>query len=247
MRIQGCFIHTFNYLPAQIIEIKILGVSSVLVKLRNLLLVLSLGVLASGCATGRGEVDVKVAETANPAAGIAVKILEISDKRLFEISPKQPSVPSLKNKEDYENPEVKARAIARKRNSYGIALGDIVLPEGKTVSQLVQAALENGLKESGYHIVNSEQSDYENVLVLEADITEYWAWFNPGFWSVTATHRARVELIGDWPLINEERTITGEGQSSGMAITTKQWQEALEEGTENLSKDLQKKLKQPGS
>ena len=82
-----------------------------------------------GCATTRGVMDVQEEVSANPETGIAVKFARVTDARRFEIDPRQADIPSLKN-DEIDDPAITSRAIARKRNSYGKALGDILLPGG---------------------------------------------------------------------------------------------------------------------
>ena len=84
-------------------------------------------------------------ETNNPSTGDAIKFVRVSDLRQFQIDPPQPDISSLMN-DEIDDPLITSRAIARKRNSYGMALGDILLPEGKTVMKLVEAALPRDLE-----------------------------------------------------------------------------------------------------
>ena len=78
----------------------------------RILLVLCLGLLATGCATSRGVIDVTAPETANPETGVAVAVVEVKDRRAFQIDPPRPSIPSLKNDEIGDR-TITSRAIAR--------------------------------------------------------------------------------------------------------------------------------------
>ena len=102
----------------------------------------------SGCATTRGVLDMQVPDSPNPGSSETVKITEIVDRRVFEIRPKVPSIPSLKNNE-INDPSITRRAVARKRGGWGKAFGDILLPEGRTVEQPTKDALSKALRESG--------------------------------------------------------------------------------------------------
>ena len=86
----------------------------------------------TGCATSRGILEVPLTVGDNPAQGREVKIVRVSDRRTFQMKPPDPSTPSLKD-EAIDNPAITSRAIARKRSGYGMAMGDILLPEGQTV------------------------------------------------------------------------------------------------------------------
>ena len=92
-------------------------------------------VALTGCATSRSVVDPSIAASANPAQGKAVRIEKVVDAQVFEKAPSEPSTPSLDPSEPTDD-KIKARAIARKRNGYGKALGDVLLPENKTAAKV---------------------------------------------------------------------------------------------------------------
>lgn len=203
-----------------------------------------LGVLLSGCAVGRGVVDVDVAEIANPDSRNIVKLTEVTDSRTFHVSPPKPSMPSLQD-DDLSDDAIKRRAIARKRNGYGAALGDIVLPEGRTVAGLVREALANALKAQGYRVLAKGDADYDNALPLEADVIEFWSWINPGFWTIKGNHKATVSLKGPWPLKGEERVVHAKANVANMVMATAEWRELFAMGLKNLIDETKALLKKP--
>jgi hypothetical protein len=139
----------------------------------KVLVVSLLLVFLSGCATSRGVLEIQEpAASVNPAEGVALKFERISDNRKFEINPKQPDIPSLKNNE-INDQLITSRAIARKRNSYGKALGDILLPEGQTVVGVVEKSLTRGLRENGYRVLIEGEAGYDDALPLETLIRVY--------------------------------------------------------------------------
>lgn len=209
---------------------------------QKIVAVLFAGLVASGCATSRGEIDVEVPYTPNPEASEAVKLVEVSDKRVFEIKPKKPYIPSLQN-DEIDDPSITTRAIARKRNTYGMGLGDILLPEGRTVAQVVEEALVKALRESGYRVVSQGQAGYETALPLSADINQFWAWFNPGFWQITVSHKSEILLKGDWPVTDDNRTVEGNAKLHAMAAASQQWREVINNGIDDLIENLKKALR----
>ena len=76
-------------------------------------LVLACG-LATGCAAGRGTIDLKATDSVNPATGPDVKLVRVSDRRVFQVDPPQPSSPSLMDGQIGKS-AMTSRAIARKR------------------------------------------------------------------------------------------------------------------------------------
>lgn len=80
------------------------------------------------CATSRGVVVPQMTTGTNPQQGVAVRIVTVEDKRIFQIKPKDPSIPSLMD-DNIGDKDLKSRAVGRKRNSFGKVLGDVMLPE----------------------------------------------------------------------------------------------------------------------
>jgi hypothetical protein len=67
----------------------------------------------------------------------------VTDRRVFEVNPRQANIPSLMNDAEIKNPAITARAVARKRGGFGKTLGDVgdvLLPEGRTVTNVVAVA-----------------------------------------------------------------------------------------------------------
>lgn len=210
----------------------------------KIVVVLCLGVAASGCATSRGVFDVQVPDAPNPQTGQPVKLTEVVDKRVFELDPRQPSIPSLKNNE-IEDASITKRAIARKRNGFGAALGDILLPEGRTVEQVTKEALTRALHESGYRVVSEGEPGYAEAVPLQAEIRQFWAWMNPGFWQITLKYNAQVMLRGNWPLNGDKRLIEGSATYAGLAAAGEQWREVVNKGVDDFIGNLKNALQKP--
>ena len=190
---------------------------------------LFLSFVLAGCATNRGIIDVRVSKAAKSSTAIPVKIVAVNDRRVFQLAPNKPSIPSLKNGE-INDPKITSRAIARKRNTYGMALGDILLPEGRTVEQLTREALAKALNESGYQVLSKGDPGYETARPLTAEIDQFWAWVTPGFWEIAMEFEAKVRLVGDWPVAVGRRSVRGYARVTGMAGTTAMWTQVMNNG-----------------
>lgn len=200
------------------------------------------GFLLTGCATSRGVLDLKVPDLPNPASSQTVKIVNVTDKRVFEIGPKKPSTPSLQN-DEINDPEITRRAVARKRNGFGAALGDILLPEGQTVEQLTRAALVNALRDSGYRVVAEGEPGYAAAAPVSAEIQKFWAWMTPGFWEIKLRYNASIRLDGDWPLRGENRVVEGDARYAGAIASSSEWREVIDNGVADLIRNLKAMLK----
>lgn len=211
--------------------------------LRLCMVALCAGVFLSGCAVGRGVVDVRVPSSSSPAAGTPVKIVSVVDKRVFQKKPPQPSMPSLKDGE-LNDTAITSRAIARKRNTYGMALGDILLPEDRTVVSLTEEALTKALNEAGYRVLSEGDAGYADAPALTAEIEQFWAWATPGFWEISLEFESKVALRGDWPVGDAAQTVRGYAKVGSVAATESVWKEVLDKGLQDLVDKVRSVLKQ---
>ena len=201
----------------------------------------ALSLIAGGCAITRSQVALGAQAVANPASGTALKIVQVDDGRVFEINPRQPSIPSLKD-DEIGNKEITARAVARKRGGFGKAFGDVLLPEGQTVAKVVKEALTRGFRESGYRVLQPGDAGYEEARPITASINQFWAWFTPGFWAITLECQADVQIRGDAGPFQAGDAVQAYARQSGMAATDDSWKEIVEKGVEDLVKNLRAKL-----
>jgi len=203
----------------------------------------SAGVLASGCATNRGVLDVRPAIAPNPPDGVAVKLTEVVDRRVFELRPRNPSTPSLKDGQ-IENRSLTSRAIARKRNSYGRALGDILLPEGRTVEQVGREVVTRGLRDSGYRVLAEEEPGFPDAVPLRVDIEKFWSWFTPGFWVVHLEFDASIRVTGPLEPFTNGVEFRGYARRGAWASTGGIWLDTMQRGMTALDQDMQGKLRE---
>lgn len=189
---------------------------------------LSASILA-GCAVGRTTVDVSAPQGTNPTAGKYVRIDSVQDKRTFSVKPASADMASLDPNEDSSDAS-KARAIGRKRNGYGKALGDVVLPQGKTASGLVESALATGFQDAGYIVVKQGDPNFAAAAPVTAQIIDFWAWFEPGFWSIKTNQKSELQLSGDVGALHGEQTIKTRVSESKQVVVSSDWQEIVEKG-----------------
>jgi hypothetical protein len=212
--------------------------SSTLVALGS---VLSLLLLTSGCATSRGILTVGVPSAPNPTSGIAYKIENVTDQREFELKPAQASIPSLKNGE-IQDRAITSRAIARKRNTWGKALGDILLPEGRTVQDLTSEAIERAFREAGLRVVLEGEPGWATAKPVEAEIQQLWAWVTPGFWALTMQFEMRARIKTDLGQFRQSEEAHGTIRLKSQGAGTRQWRNTITRGLEQFNSDLKDKL-----
>ena len=118
--------------------------------------------LLSACAVNRTEITIPPQTSTQPAGGVAV-VVDTVDARRFEVAPSLPSIPSLKESSQINDKQITSRALARKRNGYGAALGDVLLAPPQTVASLVGAAVTAGLRDSGYRVLDASDPGYASA------------------------------------------------------------------------------------
>jgi len=181
---------------------------------------------------------------ANPAAK-AVKIVEVTDKRVFEARPSSPSTPSLENAADIKNAKITERAIARKRGGYGNALGDIVLPEGRSVAGLVRSATEKALRDKGYRVVAEGSPEYASAIPVSVEVNKFWAWFKPGFAAITIECEAMVTVTSDAFMPPTPHPVLSDAKDSGFAALESMWIKVISQNLGDLSDKMGADIKPP--
>lgn len=204
--------------------------------------VIGLAMLTGACAASRSVVEIQEpAKIENPATGPAVKIVSVEDKRQFEIDPSTPDIPSLSN-DEIDDVTFTSRAYARKRNGYGMAMGDVLLPEGKTVADAVNKAISNGFKQAGYRVLEPGDAEYDSADAVDADLIKFWSWFEPGFWQVTVHNKSEVTLKGNELNKGEPVTVTDSYQEKMQMVLDSDWQSSAVNALRELSSKIAEKL-----
>lgn len=199
--------------------------------------ILFLALIATGCATTRGVMEVVTAETSNPDSGTAVRIASVVDSRTFQIAPPRPDIPSLKGGEIHD-PAITSRAIARKRNTFGKALGDILLPEGQTVMDLVATSVTNGLREGGYRVLSESDPGYAEAVPLDVDIQRFWGWFQPGFWQLKLHYVARISVRGPVKPFTHGVIFESNVERGYQVASEGNWRETIDANLDELNRKI---------
>jgi uncharacterized lipoprotein YajG len=206
--------------------------------------ILAAALLLGGCATSRSIIDVPLPAAAATASanGKEIKINSVTDKRVFEVSPSEPSTPSLDPSEE-QGDRIKARAIARKRNSYGRGLGDILLPEGKTVESLIENALRQAFAESGYKVLGSKEPAAADTPVVDARIEKLWSWMNPGFIAITLSSEIATEIEIKTGAAIRKEAVAVKSSDSFQVATESNWLMMVQRALKAYVDELKLRLK----
>jgi len=203
--------------------------------------------LLSGCAITRSTIDVTVAQAQTAPTTAYASITMVRDARRFEASPRNPSVPSLQDPEEIKNPAITSRAIARKRGGFGAALADILLPEGRTVEQVVREAATTALREKGYAVVDERSPDRAKAVPVQLVIQQFWSWFSPGLVAVSVEFEGIVLMRSDVLVAPPQDTVRGYARIQGLAATDEEWSKAMHQGVNDLVEKMKAAIRSPGA
>lgn len=205
---------------------------------RKILAVAAL-VLLAGCATNRAEVDVlRPGDTQTPAPSNGKKVyISAVDDRVFQIKPSSSDIPSLKY-DEIDDKSITERAIARKRNNFNMAIGDVLLPEGRTVSELVGNAVATAYRQAGYEVVSSP--DARDVSEVKVNIIEFWSWYSAeGVLDKVLRNKSLLQIKAPGTPVQTIKTLVSENVK---VATDTDWKTITESGLEAITQETLKQL-----
>lgn len=206
-------------------------------------------ILLGGCATTRSYTTLTVpspASVVSSSQGKIVVIDQVRDQREFQVDPRDPSVPSLKEGADYQlNAEQRKAAIGRKRNGYGMAMGDYQLSSGQTVETLTHDLIATTLRSMGYQVSNGATAapDAEHLNVI---IHQFWAWMTPGFWTATIEAKLNTSLMFSGPSGEKSIEVAGYGRNQIQTGREANWQLTYDRAFRDYQKNLQQAMRNSG-
>lgn len=195
---------------------------------RRLRVALPLLLLLGGCATNRTYISLAVPQAGTRVTGDKVVVIDtVADQREFQADPDDPSTPSLKKGTDYAlDANGRKSAIARKRNGYGHAIGDIQLQPPQTVETIARQLVTQGLEERGYRVIDASAAATD-ALRVKVGIKEFWAWFTPGFWAVDMEAKVKTALEFTGP-VQRNVEVAAYGKNTAQSGRAGNWKEAYD-------------------
>jgi len=199
--------------------------------------------LLTGCVTGTRHLDnIAVPETVSSTkASGDIYISTINDARIFEQKPRDPSIPSVDGKLASTPKETLSTFIGRQRNGYGGAMGQVALPKGQTVDDIVRKLLAKGLESRGYRVVADNNAPQQ----LAVDVNELWAWFSPGFASVSFEAKITTQLQFSG-VKTDNLEVKSYGLNKGQIASNANWELAFSKAFEEYLTNFDRELSQKG-
>ena len=192
-------------------------------------------IFLNGCVTGTRNIALEVPTSiATDTPKGSVYISAINDLRVFEQKPKSPRTPSVKGKLDKTTIDERAKLIGRQRNGYGMAMGSVALEEGRTVQDETTELLTTALKNRGYKLSDSA----DGAIAISADIEKFWAWFVPGFVSISFESEVAIKLNAN----NRSSLVTGAGLNKGQIASNANWALTYQRAYQDFLNDVDQAL-----
>lgn len=182
-------------------------------------------IFQTGCVTGRRTFAVTV--PTGPVTAVSkgrVYISAVTDNRVFQNKPSDPSIPSIDGDVNTLTAVQKDRMIGRQRSGFGKAMGDIALADDDTVTKRVRVLVEEGLRRKGYEI--SRDNTAPTSIAISVD--EFWAWMTPGFFALTFEVKISTALDISSPRGKITMTVKSHGLNHGQFAKDGNWKEAFE-------------------
>lgn len=208
----------------------------------RIFLLFAAGLILTGCATSRGELDLSGAMSSNNESSQTAKTVIIdnfTDNRVFATNADSPDKPTYDPTEGLDD-ETKSKIIARKRNGFGKALGDIVLANGLTSENLIKNIVSQAFVDSGYRIV-TEDPDNKAVHV-DIVVDKFWGWFSPGFWTISVYANTELTLNMKHDLKSEKIHVYQTKRRHSLAATGSLWQDVFLKNLYDVKMDIRDKI-----
>lgn len=194
-------------------------------------------VVLTGCVTGRRTIPLDVpSSSAVPAVKDDIDIRSVVDNRHFENKPPSPSTPSINGDVNKMDKDTLKTMIGRQRNGYGKAMGDIQLAPGETVETRTRSLISEEMKRRGYATVPG------SVNSMDVSINKFWAWFTPGFMTVTFESQLSCDIELVLKGKREKFTVEGYGKNPGQVASDANWKLAYSRAFDDFLKNLDSAL-----
>lgn len=195
--------------------------------------------LQSGCVVGRRTLTLTVPTiSGGPATKGKACVVAVTDDRVFQNKPRDPSTPSIDGDVNTISAAQKDVMIGRQRNGYGHAMGDIGLPEGQSVTKTMRKLVEEGLWRSGYQVVTTP----DGAMPVTVSVDKFWAWMSPGMWALTFETRIFAKVTVTKAGVPVSFVVTGESTNHGQSARDANWIESIEPAFEAFIANFKREM-----
>jgi hypothetical protein len=180
--------------------------------------------IASGCATNRSTLNIGTPSLQSNSACNAATVVSVSafDNRSFQDNPSDPAIPSIGfGGLATADKSMLSRAIGRKRNGFGKALGDVFLGEGQSVQGLVTESVVKALE--GMDACRKLATKVGSPADLRISVKEFWSYLDVTFTHLILTTR----IVARISMGEREEEIVSIESTRYMVVTEKKWTDCM--------------------
>ena len=199
--------------------------------------------LITGCALTREIQDITIPPVADPSGAMKVAITSVTDSRIFERFTEDYSTPSVMS-EDLQNSAIKARAIHRKANLNGGLMGDVLLPEGRTVATVTRELATSAFRSAGISVLEPGTPGFTQAIPVQIDIQQFWAWQTMDS-DCDIVFDIRLNIRSPLPPFQQGKQISGRGLMGQLWGTDEEFIAPFREGLDQVSRSITAALKSP--
>ena len=119
-----------------------------------------------------------------------------------------------------------------------MAIGDVLLPEGRTVSELVGNAVATAYRQAGYEVVSSPGA--RDVSEVKVNIIEFWSWYSAeGVLDKVLRNKSLLQIKAPGTPVQTVKTLVSENVK---VATDTDWKTITESGLEAITQETLKQL-----
>jgi hypothetical protein len=204
-----------------------------------------IALVAVSCAAIPMTVDISRPPAVNPDVGTAVRIVGVTDRRVFKEQYTTGAGYPAK-REWIGNTDITDRLVGRVPGSSEVTYyAGVFLAEGDTVSAVVADAVVRGLQRSGYRVLVAGEPGLDAAAALQVFVDSFWVSLDGGPY-----FEARVVVEGPIPPfidgVSFESTTWGEKKNffNPIQSTKSNCRPTLRQGVVDLETDITTRLRQ---
>ena len=170
---------------------------------------------------------------------MAVFIDKYTDTKRFATNASTPDQPTYNPRAGLD--DAKSRIIARKRDVFGKALGDILLKDNLTTEKLVRNIVAQSFVDAGYNVVTEDPEN--KAIKCNITVNKLWGWTSPGFWSIGIV--TNTELTIDLSYENKPDSIHTyqKEETRGVFVASKDLKITFKNNFFSVKQDLTDKIR----
>jgi hypothetical protein len=107
---------------------------------------------------------------------------------------------------------------------------------------VTSSAIASAFAENGYRVITNESEATTTTVVVDASVTKFWSWMNPGFWAITLSAEIETDLKIKNHSGNTPKKISVKAADSYQVAAEANWVEVIEKALRLYVAELKAKI-----